>query len=136
MARLTIFNGIVTGSKHTIAGMMAKDSTGEGFHNTAPHLQCSRRHTRLGVTTPLEEQVDVVSHQDIGVDLTPILGGSGSQTVAIKPVVLLGLKNRTAIIPPLDHVLALAEDRVPRESRHKRTLRSVTHKRWIALFGS
>ena len=50
-----------------------------------------------------EEQVDMVSHQDVGVDSTPMLGGSGSQTVAIQPVVLLGPKNRTAVIPALDH---------------------------------
>ena len=55
-----------------------------------------------------EEQVDVVGHQDIGVDSTPILGGSGNQKVAIEPVILLGPKNRTAVIPPLDHVLGLA----------------------------
>ena len=83
-----------------------------------------------------EEQVDMVGHQDVGVDITPMLGDSCSQTVTIKQVVLLGLKNRTAIIPPLDHVLRLAGNRVPRESRQERTLRSVTHRRWIALLVS
>ncbi len=76
-----------------------------------------------------EEVVDMVSHQDVGVDITLMLGGSGSQTVTIKPVVLLGPKNRTAVIPALDHMLGLAGDQVPRESRHKRALRLQTAKR-------
>ena len=78
----------------------------------------------------------MVSHQDVGLDITLMLGGSGSQTVAIQLVVLLGPKNRTAVIPPLDHVLGLAWDRVPGESRHKRPPRSVTHRPWIASFVS
>jgi hypothetical protein len=64
------------------------------------------------------EKVDMVGHQHIGMDVCPMPLRCGRETVEVAGIVIFGNKNGRAVIPALNYMLGLAEQKVPRESCH------------------
>ena len=62
--------------------------------------------------------MDMVGHQDVGVDSCPMPLCGGQEAVEVTGVVILSHKDRRAVIPTLNHMLGLAGQKVSRESCH------------------
>ncbi len=91
---------------------MAHVAPAERLHHARQAVLVLRRH----------QQVDVIGHQDIGMDATEIASRRLGQPVVVFGIILDGEENGAAIVAALDDVQRLVGKKIAAEPGHRRNL--------------